>query len=113
MSIHDETWDRPICNYCKKTIKYGESLDHIKCGLISILDETVKLEEPPKHKKTKIKRPSTGLSKKCEALLEEVMTVNFQTSLSLVEKRWFLHNIIDRAYKLGVERGIEKQKTNE
>lgn len=28
MSVHDETWDRPICNYCNKTIKYGEKSLH-------------------------------------------------------------------------------------
>jgi hypothetical protein len=28
MSIHDETWDRPICDFCGKEIPYGEKLSH-------------------------------------------------------------------------------------
>lgn len=28
MSIHDETWDRPICEYCQKEIPYGQKLFH-------------------------------------------------------------------------------------
>ena len=28
MSIHDETWDRPICDFCKLEIPYGEKEKH-------------------------------------------------------------------------------------
>jgi hypothetical protein len=28
MSVHDETWDRPICSHCGYEIKYGEKLRH-------------------------------------------------------------------------------------
>lgn len=28
MSVHDETWDRPICNFCEKEIPYGEKREH-------------------------------------------------------------------------------------
>lgn len=28
MSVHDETHDRPICDYCKQIIPYGEKLYH-------------------------------------------------------------------------------------
>lgn len=33
MSVQDETWDRPICNFCKKEIPYGEKGEHLnkKC----------------------------------------------------------------------------------
>lgn len=28
MSIHDETWDRPICEHCQKEVPYGQKLFH-------------------------------------------------------------------------------------
>lgn len=28
MSVEDETWDRPICDFCNKTILYGKSHQH-------------------------------------------------------------------------------------
>lgn len=28
MSVHDETWDRPICEYCGEYIKYGQKTHH-------------------------------------------------------------------------------------
>ncbi len=28
MSIHDETWDRPICEHCKKEVGYGKISFH-------------------------------------------------------------------------------------
>ena len=33
MSVEDETWDRPICDYCHKEIKYGDKSLHLdgKC----------------------------------------------------------------------------------
>lgn len=38
MSVHDETWDRPICRHCKDPILYGEASKHAKkrCTLPSI-----------------------------------------------------------------------------
>ncbi len=28
MSVHDETWDRPICEFCNKQIPYGDKRLH-------------------------------------------------------------------------------------
>jgi len=30
MSVHDETWDRPLCNYCKESIRHGQKSLHSK-----------------------------------------------------------------------------------
>lgn len=49
MSIHDETWDRPICPYCKKIIKYGKFDEHVECD--SKLREQYEKEYLAKAKK--------------------------------------------------------------
>lgn len=47
MSIHDESWDRPVCQYCNEEIKYGEKSLHYdgKCikvyNVYDILNESV------------------------------------------------------------------------
>lgn len=30
MSVEDETWDRPICEFCNKEIPYGKKTEHYK-----------------------------------------------------------------------------------
>lgn len=49
MSIHDETWDRPICNICKKPIKYGKSWNHGDgvCG-VSKAKSSIKFRKEPR-----------------------------------------------------------------
>lgn len=44
MSVEDETWDRPICEFCKKTIPYGAKHKHangicIKCSCGNLLSQ--------------------------------------------------------------------------
>ena len=44
MSIHDETWDRPICEHCKKQIPYGEVLSHRRKECMNITDTNAELK---------------------------------------------------------------------
>ncbi len=37
MSVHDETWDRPICEFCQKEIPYGEKLSHRRKECLNVV----------------------------------------------------------------------------
>ncbi len=44
MSIHDETWDRPICEFCKKEIPYGEKRQHRHGSCLAAKPKVYKLK---------------------------------------------------------------------
>lgn len=43
MSIHDESWDRPTCEYCGQPIVYGERTNHTHCRFNKYLGKKVSL----------------------------------------------------------------------
>lgn len=43
MSIHDESWDRPICEYCNQEIVYGGRANHTLCRFQKYIGKHVKL----------------------------------------------------------------------
>lgn len=47
MSVHDETWDRPICEFCGKEAPYGKKGDHLnkKCIKDAMEEVTIPKEE--------------------------------------------------------------------
>lgn len=60
--------------------------------------------------KIKIEKPKCGLSKKCDELLADALGIRFQSELKLYERFWLFHNIISRAYQLGIEKGQRKKQ---
>jgi len=43
MSIHDETWDCPICEHCHKEVPYGEMRKHRHVACVAPKEKTYKL----------------------------------------------------------------------
>ena len=50
-----------------------------------------------------IDKPKSGISPACIKLLHEAMDVDLN-GISLIKRNWMFHNIINRAYMLGVEK---------
>ena len=43
MSVHDESWGRPTCEHCNKTIEYGERAAHLRCRFNKYVGKRVRL----------------------------------------------------------------------
>ena len=68
MSIHDETWDRPICEHCNQEIVYGGRTNHTLCRVQKYIGKQVRL-----NVKLAAMPPFwfTNIVKDAQALLEE------------------------------------------
>jgi len=51
MSVHDESWDRPTCEYCNQTIAFGSRTNHANCRFAKYIGKkvvlNVKLDKMP------------------------------------------------------------------
>ena len=57
------------------------------------------------------KRPSVGISKKCYKILEEGMVaLQGNCPLTLLHRKFLLHNLINKSYQLGYEKALQKYK---
>ena len=62
----------------------------------------------PNEKSKLLRKPSNGLSDACYELLSEAVNTPIH-GLKLFEKYYFIHNIIDLAYKLGCNKKRNKK----
>jgi hypothetical protein len=57
------------------------------------------------------KRPAVGISKKCYKILDEGMVaLQGNCPLTLLHRKFLLHNLINKSYQLGYERALKKYK---
>lgn len=56
MSINDETWDRPICEFCQKEIPYGMAFEHIYGNCLKDFAPKNKTKTPSQELKLLTKR---------------------------------------------------------
>jgi len=69
MSIQDETWDRPICNFCGTEIHYGEKTCHVNGECLNIWKSF--LENKTIMKKTITS--TTQFQSNCDVAAEDIL----------------------------------------
>ena len=87
MSIHDESWDRPICEHCNQEIVYGGRTNHTLCRFQKYIGAKVKLnvnlDAMPPFWFTNIVRDAQELL--CEDEIYTVKAVHSASSWCAVE----------------------------